>query len=137
MSSGSNESPMLPGLHPLAIGDTVLMRSNQTLWGVDFNSGKRIWEVPLDGPTNQAMPGPYGADNEQNPTPPGRRTCREILRALRDSTYGTLSSDGRYVFSLEDVVHPASPPGMRFGRGPFGRGARSHGRRAPCSAGSL
>ena len=44
--------PMLPGLHPLAVGDSVLMRTSQTLWAIDFNTGKRLWEAPLDKPAN-------------------------------------------------------------------------------------
>ena len=38
---GENDVPMLPALHPLAVGDRVLMRTSQTLWAIDINTGKR------------------------------------------------------------------------------------------------
>ena len=36
----------LPGLHPLVVDDVVLMRTCKNLQAIDFNSGKRLWEVP-------------------------------------------------------------------------------------------
>jgi hypothetical protein len=36
----------IPVLQPLAVGDTILMRTPQKLLGVDFSSGKRIWVWP-------------------------------------------------------------------------------------------
>ena len=37
-----------PCLHPLAVDNVVLMRTLRNLLAVDFLSGKRLWEVPVD-----------------------------------------------------------------------------------------
>ena len=41
-------------LHPLAVGDVLLMRTLQNLLAVDFATGKRLWEVPVDEPAELA-----------------------------------------------------------------------------------
>ena len=40
--------PALPSLHPLAVGDVLLMRSPRELIAVDIQTGKRIWLYPWD-----------------------------------------------------------------------------------------
>ncbi len=39
---------VLPGLHPLVVDDVVLIRAYKNLQALDFASGKRLWEVPVD-----------------------------------------------------------------------------------------
>ena len=88
--------PKLPGLHPLAVGDSVLMRTSETLSAIDFNTGKRLWEAPLDRPAN-------GQSLRQ-----GGRVLQAVAlqrcRGIAGFRCGTLSSDGHYVFSLEDAA---------------------------------
>ena len=36
----------MPGLHPLAVGNTVMMRTPERMVAVDFKTGKRVWEFP-------------------------------------------------------------------------------------------
>ena len=47
---------VFPALHPLVVGDVVLMRNLRTLLAVDLASGKRLWEVPADDPLDAAEP---------------------------------------------------------------------------------
>jgi len=94
------EFPALPGLHPLAVQDVVLMRTAQNLVAVDFATGKRLWEVPMDeGPED----GFSSAAGESLLRHSSQRAAALGQRIWEDATYGTLSSDGRYVFSIEDL----------------------------------
>ena len=92
--------PVLPGCHPLAVGDVVLMRTFRTLLAVDFVTGKRLWEAPSDDPL-EALLGSnaleVGAYNS------ARIAAGVGYRVWGDATYGTMSSDGRYVFTIEDL----------------------------------
>ena len=94
--------PTIPMLQPLVVGDVVLMRTLRNLLAVDFNTGKRLWEVPVDDPLDSAS-----APNFQQ-----QQQAAAALGAGRrmwgDLTFGTFSSDEKYVFSVEDL-------GMEFG----------------------
>ncbi len=101
----------LPGLHPLAVGNTVLMRSARNLMAIDFATGKRIWEVPTDNPFESLPSGAtrgYGQDSSQ--------ALFELLerRLWDDAIYGTLSSDGRLVFAVEPAEADGSAYTERF-----------------------
>jgi len=103
----------VPGLHPLVIDNMVLMRTAQTLLAVDFNTGKRIWEVPVDDPFERLLNPPPSSPFQRGP---------QLEQGLRyrmwgDATYGTLSSDGKLVFAIEDLdleIGPAVIHGMFF-----------------------
>ncbi|MGA2799007.1 MAG: PQQ-binding-like beta-propeller repeat protein, partial [Thermoguttaceae bacterium] len=90
---------VLPASHPLVVDDVVLIRTYKNLQALDFASGKRLWEVPLDDlPENS----PAAGDNDPNV----QASLMAVLlshRALNDATFGTLSSDGRLVFAIEDL----------------------------------
>jgi outer membrane protein assembly factor BamB/tetratricopeptide (TPR) repeat protein len=89
----------LPGLHPLVVRDTVLMRTVLTLQGVDLVTGKRIWEVPTDDPFDS-----FRHSSPQTLLESGPQIERGLrLRMWADATYGTLSSDGELVFNLQDL----------------------------------
>ena len=36
---------LFSGLHPLAVGDMILMRTATNVLAVDFQTGKRIWQT--------------------------------------------------------------------------------------------
>ena len=42
------DQPLLPSSHPLVVDDVVLMRTYRNLLALDFNTGKRLWEVPVE-----------------------------------------------------------------------------------------
>ncbi|MBN2579687.1 MAG: PQQ-binding-like beta-propeller repeat protein [Pirellulales bacterium] len=90
----------LPSLHPLAVDDVVLMRTFHNLLAVDFVTGKRLWEVPVDGPAEQA-------DADLFLSQPNQRSAFAsqiqwaVQRLCNDTVYGTLSSRERLVFSVE------------------------------------
>lgn len=99
--------PTIPALFPLAVGDVVLMRTASNLLAVDFSTGKRLWEVPEDD-TLEMAPGVPAAE-----VPMRRATMMAGVRQRLwvDMTYGTLSSDGRDVFAIEDLEVCYGPSG--------------------------
>lgn len=92
---------VVPTVHPLAVNDMVLMRTTKNLLAVNFITGKRVWEVPTDDPFESALD--PAADVNY-----GGRQSVDFSSGLRyrmwgDATFGTLSSDGRFVFAVEDL----------------------------------
>ncbi len=47
---------VLAGLHPLAVGDKLIMRTATRLLGVDFNTGKREWEASVAKSDQEDVP---------------------------------------------------------------------------------
>lgn len=101
--------PILPALHALAVQDFVLMRTPKRLVGLDFRSGKRVWEYPY---------GDVATDDISISNRPGRgdnelqaRRDRLSQRMWQDAPYGQVSSDGKSVFMLDDLrqVSTATP----------------------------
>jgi outer membrane protein assembly factor BamB/tetratricopeptide (TPR) repeat protein len=91
---------ILPGLHPLAAGNLVLMRTYANLLAVDLRTGKRIWEVSTDDPIENILAA-GGMEGALARLPQLRYELAN--RMWRDAAYGTLSSDGHLVFSIEDL----------------------------------
>lgn len=91
--------PTLPGLHPLAVDDVVLMRTSKNLLALDFVTGKRLWEVPVDDPLKSAL-NQGGADPFRKAP---QLAAGLAYRMWDDAIYGTMSSDGRHVFTVEDL----------------------------------
>ena len=92
--------PTLPCMHPLAVDDVVLMRTWRNLLAVDFVTGKRLWEVAVDNPLEEMASGSNLSVWQQTP----QLAAALGSRIWNDATYGTLSSDGRSVFSIEDLA---------------------------------
>ena len=99
--------PTIPVMQPLAVADWVLMRTPLGLIGLEFSSGKRKWEVhsPIEQTTDtrQMVRVNNMFINAQD----------SFLtdRLWENATYGTLSSDGEYVFEVEEVAD--NNPGIR------------------------
>ncbi|HEX4149788.1 MAG TPA: PQQ-binding-like beta-propeller repeat protein, partial [Pirellulales bacterium] len=90
----------LPACQPLAVGDLILARSVAGLVAIDFRSGKRIWR----GPTDEAVKTVLDTQSlDRGTADPSLLAAWLDQRLLGDATYGTLSSDGRLVFCVEDV----------------------------------
>ncbi len=101
--------PMLSSLHPLVLDDVVLMRCLQTLVAIDFRTGKRLWEVPVDDVLEKA-PDAYRSLFPR----PGQLVGLLCQRVWKDSVYGALSSDGQRVFAIEDLGISLRGYGRRF-----------------------
>ncbi len=89
---------VLPTGHPLVVGDTLLARTTGELLALDIQSGAVRWSVPLTDAADDLMTAPGGQPADSS----------AILRGIdervwNDLTYGTLASDGRCVYLVEDV----------------------------------
>ncbi len=94
--------PPVPELHPLVVGDIVLMRTTRNLLAVDVHTGKRLWEVPVDDPVESLL-------QSASEDPALRAQFQHVPlvvgeRVLQDRTFGTLSSDGKQVYTIEDLM---------------------------------
>ena len=99
-----NKGAAVPLLHPLVVDDVLLMRTVRNLVAVDFKTGKRLWDVPVTDQAETATLPNMGNIRQQ----PWLALLGKAQRVCGDLTYGTMSSDGRLVFSVEDL-------GMEFG----------------------
>lgn len=88
----------LPSVHPLVVDDVVLMRTTSNLLAVDLITGKRLWNVPSDDSIEALLDVRGGAAAN---TPQLEAGLEQ--RIWNDATYGTLSSDGANVYSIEDL----------------------------------
>ena len=100
----------LPRLHPLLVGRTILLRTATHLMAIDFASGTLRWQSPLEDALRQFLDDtPFtngvGEEKQTSPLPNMADNLAQGLqrRLWEDTAFGTLSSDGRYVFGLEDL----------------------------------
>ena len=92
----SLDSAPIPAVQPLAIGDTIVMRTLDRMIGVDFESGKRVWVFPPQEFTTK----PSKADGPLKTRHVGQAALSE--RLWLDSVYGQASSDGKSIFFVPD-----------------------------------
>ncbi len=88
----------LPSIHPLVVNEVVLMRTTSNLLAVDLVTGKRLWNVPADDSIEALLTVRGGAVANSPQLESGLQH-----RIWNDATFGTISSDGNLVFSVEDL----------------------------------
>ncbi|MCM2371153.1 outer membrane protein assembly factor BamB family protein [Aporhodopirellula aestuarii] len=104
-----------PSWMPLRVGDQLLMRTTERLLGVDYRTGKRVWQYPWFAPP-EAIP---TSDDEDSRGRRGEEDPKDILvqRVWNDVPYGQISSDGERVYMIDDLrlveVERFNPFGMR------------------------
>lgn len=89
-------SPM-PKIHPLAIGDTLVIRTDDAMFGIAANSGKRLWSYPPADVFRSQAKMAMDADNRSS-----RSVRQDKLRERLwlDALYGQISSDGDSIFLI-------------------------------------
>lgn len=90
----------LPGLQPLVVGERVVMRTALAVQCVDFRTGKRLWESAAAESAGRMLAGRGSWTAVRAPT---QFEWGLEQRMWDDATFGTLSSDGRRVFGIEDL----------------------------------
>lgn len=115
----------LPSVHPLVVDDVVLMRTTSNLLAVDLITGKRLWNVPADDSIEALLDVRGGAAANSPQLESGLQR-----RIWDDATYGTLSSDGEYVYSIEDLNPFGGLTAAIAGRAVITRPAKSQALRA-------
>ncbi len=85
-----------PALQPLVVGDTVLQRGADRMYGVDIETGKRLWAYPPNLAWNANHEEGEGADAAYE---------KGVQRAFEDAVFGQAASDGRLIFT---IPHPGA-----------------------------
>ena len=97
-SRARNHQPMIPAVSPIAVGDTLVTRTNRRLVAIDWHSGRRVWQTR---PESQAL-----SNRAQLHSLPSliESSQTELLGAsLWLNTVATgLSSDGQLVFAVHN-----------------------------------
>ncbi|MEX2139170.1 MAG: PQQ-binding-like beta-propeller repeat protein [Pirellulales bacterium] len=108
--------PVIPSAQPLAVGNVVLMRTPNVVYGVDFATGKLLWPWP-----------PQPSIEEQ--ANPGRDAAYMQMiseRMWANNTYGTMTTDGERMFlvhegdiqeALRGAMQTRSQPAMIMANG--------------------
>ncbi|MBC8350748.1 MAG: PQQ-binding-like beta-propeller repeat protein [Planctomycetes bacterium] len=104
----------LPSVHPLAVGEVVLMRTPERLLAIDFETGKRVWEYPWWSAS-------YDDVSLTNRSSTGgdeltARREKRFQRLWQDAPYGQVSSDGNSVYMLDELRY-VMPMGGAFRAG--------------------
>lgn len=91
---------------PLAAGDYIIVRSPLGLSGVDFRTGKLVWqsERQRDPQIEQLVKSGGGPEEEMANAEPARAFARRIWE---DYLYGVISSDGARIYAIRDLPMPA------------------------------
>ncbi len=106
-----NRTVFLPTARPVVVDETLVLRANEGLVGVNWKNGKRVWlgkdyvyKSTVFGTTSAASP--YYQQQ-------AAQWAMGLLRLSlwHDTAMGGLSSDGRLLFSLEEE------PGLNFNQG--------------------
>lgn len=108
----------LPTLHPLVVGDTVLLRTDSQLAAVKLPDGGLLWQAGLEDSLCHRL-----QIKAKAPSPLKSESFSQSLRRRfwQDMTFGTLSSDGQRVFGVEDVIFGSWTEEQRMVVGPDGQ----------------
>jgi len=108
----------LPKGHPLVVGETIVLRTATHLAALDLASGRLLWDAPLEDALRSCLQ-EKGKDPAQFQSDAFTQAIRR--RFWEDLTFGTLSSDGRSVFGVEDASFGIGGDYRRLVVGPDGR----------------
>ena len=89
-----------PAWMPLKVGDQVLMRSTERLYGLDFQTGKLVWQYPWFDTVVEAESTDAEAMLMEEAS--GQTLLKQ--RVWNDLPYARITSDGRRVFLLADLA---------------------------------
>lgn len=89
-----------PAWMPLKVGNQVLMRSTERLYGLDFQTGKLVWQYPWFDTVVEAESTDEEAMLMQEAS--GEMLLKQ--RVWNDLPYGRITSDGKRVFLLADLA---------------------------------
>jgi len=94
----------LPACHPLVTDDLVVLRSLGSLKAVRPLTGELVWEaVTPDRSLDKLLEEPGESGSSSASRNPHSLNLFLAQRAWRDMTAGTLSSDGRHAFLVDDL----------------------------------
>ncbi len=100
----------LPALHPLAVGNLILMPTARDLLAVDLESGKRLWRVRSGTDNSLEQMLAQSTATRRVAFGSGLRSALLTMRFWSDATLGTLASDGRQIYVIRDAASPGDQP---------------------------
>lgn len=112
--------PALPAFFPIAVGDKVVYRSHRGVHAVERQTGKLLWESSVLGGLESLT-----ADSRQLPHLSSwieAYLSGDANVLLDNSLIGTLSSDGKQVYAVEDLPVPPFPSNYYGFTGRAGQG---------------
>jgi outer membrane protein assembly factor BamB len=103
----ARNQPVLPGAFPIAVAGKVMFRNQRGIQCVDPASGEVAWEASLNGGLDNPLHlDDSGSIKDQLHGWVNTHVQSNPQVLLENSTLGTLSSDGKRVFAVEDVCVP-------------------------------
>jgi outer membrane protein assembly factor BamB len=95
---GPREAGASPSVHPLVVGNLVLLRTpSGRLLAIDGKSGREVWKYPAQEPAENTQPGPFGMD-------PRMGLNFTLQQRLEDDVlWGQLTSDGQRVYLVDGL----------------------------------
>jgi outer membrane protein assembly factor BamB len=104
----------IPGSQPLFVDGTMYVRTIGNIQALDPVDGSKRWETFFDATIEKVL----GKSENAVPGPTQARTMQMLVsqRLWGDSTYGSLSSDGRFLYAVEElglsspIYRPQQPP---------------------------
>lgn len=95
---------VLPAVSPLIVNDKVIFRTHRDLKAVSLSTGQLSWETTLTNALYYKLLKDAENSDEEFSGNPGTPLEKYLIqRAWQDYTVGHLSSDGKLVFSVENV----------------------------------
>ncbi|MEM9369258.1 MAG: PQQ-binding-like beta-propeller repeat protein, partial [Planctomycetota bacterium] len=102
----------LPSWSPVRVGDHLVMRTTERLLGVDYRTGKRIWQYPWrhSSTSMRRVDSTRSAEEAQS-------AAQQLIqqRVWNDVPYGQITSDGERVFMLGGMGRIELQRQMAFG----------------------
>ncbi len=89
-----------PAWMPLRVGNQVLMRSTERLYGLDFQTGKLVWQYPWFDSGEEPEASDLAALLMEEES--GQSLLKQ--RVWNDLPYGRITSDGKRVYMLADLA---------------------------------
>jgi outer membrane protein assembly factor BamB len=96
----------LPGFMPIAFGDKLIYRSHIGVHAYDVRANKELWRTPSANSMDAVLRDP-GKKVQMARWFSAYRSTRNVL--LENTMTGTLSSDGKRVYAVEDLAIPPHP----------------------------
>jgi outer membrane protein assembly factor BamB len=96
----------LPGFAPVAAGDRLFYRSHSGVHAFDAKQGKELWHTPSPLGMDSVLRDP-AKKVQMRDWFASYRSARNVL--IENTLTGTLSTDGRRVYGVEDVAVPPHP----------------------------
>lgn len=110
-SAKAKKLPFMPTVNAIALKGTVIMRTPEHVFGINLDSGERVWHYPWNSPLN------LDAETKQKPDSGFDTDDSNILddasakaalrtRLLKDRIYGRISSNGESIYFIEKEISP-------------------------------